>query len=121
MVHTTKKIITVTLTCVYLILALAGSFAVFHHHQMPVQETSKQESPELHDASCDIHVKAHIHLSEHCAACQFTANKQSCFQYVLNLLNNQKSAEHLFFYSVLPSSQPHLSKAAGRAPPSFLS
>ncbi|MBL7995385.1 hypothetical protein JNM05_08435 [bacterium] len=116
-----KKIVTISLTFVYFALALSAPFAVFHHHQMPVQETRQDAGHELHDSLCDKHVTAHIHLSDHCAACQFASTKQSDSHYNWTLLDNQKSADHLFFYSVLPSSKPHLSSASGRAPPSFFS
>jgi hypothetical protein len=112
---------TFTLTCVYFILTLAGPFAIFHQHQMPIQETSHPYGHELHDSSCDKHTNAHVHLSDHCAACQFTSLKQSASEYIWNTLAVQSSAEQIFFYFILPASQPHLSLAPGRAPPSFLS
>lgn len=121
MMYQEKKIITAFLTCVYLLLALSGPFAFFHRHQMPVQESSNQYGLELHDSSCDKHVSAHVHLSDHCAACQFTSAKQTDSAYVWDLLDCQTSADRLFYCCTVPSSQPHLSLAAGRAPPSSLS
>ncbi|KAB2881058.1 hypothetical protein F9K33_02325 [bacterium] len=117
MMHAAKKIAAISLTSIYVTLALSAPFTVFHHHQMPVQDARHVATHELHDTSCDKHITAHLHLSDHCAACQFTSTKQSDFQYVWNLLDNQTSVDNLFFHFVIFSSQPYLSKAAGRAPP----
>lgn len=116
-----KRIVTVALTGVYLTLSLTGPFAVFHRHQMPVQESSPSHGHEVHDSSCDKHATAHIHLSDHCAACQFFTTKQSSSHYVWDLSDHKKSSDYIFIYLSLPSSQHHLSVSAGRAPPSFLS
>jgi hypothetical protein len=68
---TAKKIFSMGLTAIYLTLALISPFALFHQHQLPLQDLAKHTSHELHDEQCDEHVTAHIHLSKHCAACQF--------------------------------------------------
>lgn len=120
MTYSAKKIFALALTSIYMILALVSPFAVFHRHQMALQETSKQDSRELHDSSCDLQDTAHIHLSDHCAACQFASTKTDS-HYILDLLDSQTASDHLFFHFILPSCSPHLSQSAGRAPPFFLS
>lgn len=116
-----KHIMAIAVTGIYLTLSLAGPFAVFHRHQMPVQESPASHGHELHDTSCDKHVIAHVHLSDHCASCQFLTTKQSSSLHLWNLIGPAKTSVYIFNYHSLPSSQHHLSVCAGRAPPSFLS
>ncbi|MBL7961202.1 hypothetical protein JNL27_13295 [bacterium] len=116
-----KKITAVSLTSIYVTLALSAPFAVFHHHQMPVQDAHRDATHELHDTSCDKHITAHLHLSDHCAGCHFTSAKQSDSHLHRALLDNNNIVHLLLFYRPLSSSQPHLSIASERAPPSSLS
>lgn len=116
-----RKIFTVPLTAVYLALAIASPFAVFHQHRLPLQDMLEIPEQELHDALCDVHVNAHLHLSYHCAACQFTSLKQSDSAGCFHLADQWLSQIYSGFNIPFSLSQPHLSAASGRAPPSFLS
>ena len=68
---TAKKIFTMGLTAIYFTLAFISPFALFHQHQLPLQDLAEHTSHELHDEQCDEHSTAHIHFSKHCAACHF--------------------------------------------------